>query len=128
MKKLIYAFVIFIVILFFILLFVNISRVNNELSIDNLPTGELQTTSTSPDGKYEVKLYLYSGGATTGYYMRGELVEENKKKNIYWKCDEFRTEISWIDNHTVNINGKELDVRHDVYDWRKDKEFCESIR
>ena len=32
-----------------------------------------------------------------------------------------RGKVIWIDDHTVSINGMELDVRNDVYDWRKEK-------
>nr|WP_254660620.1 DUF5412 family protein [Brevibacillus laterosporus] len=27
--------------------------------------------------------------------------------------------INWVDNKTVIINGHELDVTKDVYDWRR---------
>ncbi|MBO1915463.1 hypothetical protein J4G37_62860, partial [Microvirga sp. 3-52] len=29
-------------------------------------------------------------------------------------------EIVWIDDYTVSINGIELDVRKDIYDFRKE--------
>lgn len=88
-------------------------------SINNLPEGELKNTVKSPNGKYSVKLYLCDGGATTDYAVRGEIVySNNDKKTIYWNyhCEEL--EASWIDNENVIINGKELNIFEDEYDWR----------
>ena len=93
-----------------------------------LPKGELIDASESPNGTYTINLYLCNGGATTDYAVRGELVEGRKKKNIYWEYRQSGVKIEWKDEYTVMINDTVLDVRHDVYDWRKDKEFCESIR
>ena len=93
-------------------------------STANLPTGKLMGEVISPTGEYTVKTYLTNGGATTAYAVRGEVVKHkkwDKKKNIYWQYKEEQTEIRWVDEHTVSLNGVELDVRKDVYDWRKVK-------
>ena len=89
------------------------------VSMVTLPKGELICTSESPSGEYIVNMYLTNGGATTDYAVRGELVEGSKKKNIYWQYHEDSADVSWIGEHEVNINGVVLDVRHDVYDYRK---------
>lgn len=62
--------------------------------------------------------------ATVSYAVRGKVVyhkKKDKRKNIYWQYREDQAEIVWIDDHKVSIKGIELDVRNDVYDWRKEK-------
>ena len=59
----------------------NINKINNHIigyfiynrvfDVDNLPKGELKKTVKSPNRKYEVRLYLCDGGATTDYAVRG---------------------------------------------------------
>jgi hypothetical protein len=90
-------------------------------NMNNLPEGELKNTVKSPNGKYMVNLYLCDGGATTDYAVRGEIVySEKEKKTIYWNyhCEE--TEASWLDNENVIINGIELNIFEDEYDWREE--------
>jgi hypothetical protein len=92
-------------------------------SMSNLPDGEFLTESQSPTGEYTVKAYLSMSGATVADAVRGEVVyhqKKNRKKNIYWGYRKSTAEIVWIDDHTVSINGIELDVRKDVYDFRKE--------
>lgn len=90
--------------------------------MNRLPEGEFLTEEISPNGEYTLKAYVTNGGATSSYSVRGELVfneKKNKTKNIYWDYREERAEIAWRDNHTVVINGHELDVRKDKYDYRR---------
>lgn len=87
-----------------------------------LPTGELITTSYSPNGNYELKLYRVNGGATTSNAIRGEIIYNNSKKkpkNIYWSYREEDSNIEWINDDTVIINGHKLKLPNEVYDWRK---------
>ncbi|KIL51476.1 hypothetical protein KP77_09880 [Jeotgalibacillus alimentarius] len=90
--------------------------------MDRLPQGEFITEETSPDGTYTVKAYRTNGGATTAYAVRGELVTNNsgKTKNIYWQYRKDAAEITWQDEDTVMINGIELDVPGERYDYRKE--------
>lgn len=98
-------------------------------SISRFKGGDLVVTSNSPDNEYTVNLYHDSRGMVGSDTVRGELVYESKitgwtkKKNIYWKYRETETDIRWRDNTTVVINGIPLDVRHDIYDCRRDPEF-----
>ncbi|WP_427340738.1 DUF5412 domain-containing protein [Caloranaerobacter sp. DY30410] len=89
-----------------------------------LPKGEFLTESTSGDGNYTIKIYLCNGGATTSFAIRGEL-NFNKKlkkpKNIYWNYREDSVEIKWVDNDTVIINGHELDLPNETFDFRREK-------
>ncbi|QUG43345.1 DUF5412 domain-containing protein [Psychrobacillus sp. INOP01] len=91
------------------------------VSMESLPKGEFLTEESSPDGKYTLKAYITNGGATTSYAIRGELVfnEKNgKTKNIYWDYREEVAEISWVDNDTVIINKRTLNVPKEKYDFR----------
>lgn len=77
---------------------------------------------SSPDGTYTVTAYLNNGGATTGYAVLCSVKTsgQNKEKNIYWqyRCEE--ADIVWVDECTIQINGVELNVEKDTYDYRHD--------
>lgn len=90
--------------------------------INRIPKGELIDQFDSPSGEYSIRVYLINGGATTSFAIRGELIynQENKKsKNIYWNYKEETAIVKWLDDHTVDINGHELDVRVQTFDWRR---------
>ncbi|AJD89741.1 hypothetical protein JMA_04240 [Jeotgalibacillus malaysiensis] len=91
-------------------------------NMDRLPEGEFMTEETSPGGTYTLKAYLANSGATVVYAVRGELVtnDSGKTKNVYWQYREEEAEIEWLDEDTVVINGIELDVPGERYDYRKD--------
>lgn len=89
-------------------------------SMEDLPEGELKYSSISPSGTYTVNLYLCDGGSTVDYAVRGEVITNstNVIRNLYWEyhCEEY--DVVWIDDETVIINNKELNVIEDEYDWR----------
>lgn len=89
--------------------------------IQRIDGQEYITESTSPNGEYTVIAYLNNGGATTGYAILGTLQNNNsgKTKNIYWqyKCE--KAEISWINDETIKINGIQLNVKNETYDFRR---------
>ncbi|MBM7562950.1 DUF5412 family protein, partial [Fusibacter tunisiensis] len=90
--------------------------------INRIPEGELIDQIESPSGEYSLSIYLVNGGATVSYAIRGELAynQLNKmSKNIYWNYKEETALVKWIDNNTVDINGHIIDVRYQVYDWRR---------
>lgn len=78
----------------------------------NLPKGEYISSLDSPNGKYVLNAYRYSGGATMDWSLRVEL--ENKetklKTNIYWVYHESDAKMQWIDNQTVKINETKLNI------------------
>ncbi|TXK83964.1 DUF5412 domain-containing protein [Paenibacillus sp. N3.4] len=91
--------------------------------MNRLPTGDLIGQSTSPNGKYTINAYLSSGGATTDFSVRAELIfnkNSKKKKNIYWNYREENAYIVWIDNDTVRINGHDLKLPNEKYDFRNE--------
>jgi len=85
--------------------------------------GDAQITdSTSPDGTYTVTAYLNSGGATTDFAVLGTVKNNKtrKTKNIYWQYHCSDAAIKWTDDENVVINGVELNVLKDEYDYRND--------
>ena len=90
-------------------------------SMSHLPKGELVYTTQCDNCGKTINLYLFNGGATTDYAIRGELVYKNGyKKNIYWSYHESETDVSWISCDEVDINGHKLNVNRDRYDWRRE--------
>lgn len=86
--------------------------------------GTLIAEETSPDGTYTVKAYLGEHGATVADTVRGELVFNDmgrRPKNIYWNYREQEADMYWVDEDTVVINGIELTVPSEVYDFRRDE-------
>jgi hypothetical protein len=90
--------------------------------IQRIEGEEFLSESTSPDGRYTVTAYLNNGGATTDYAVLCTATdnETGRDRNIYWnyKCE--KAEFEWVDEDTtiIIINGIELDVMKDKYDWR----------
>ena len=90
--------------------------------IQRIDGQELINEVVSPDGKYTVSAYLNNGGATTDYAVLCSVRnnETDKAKNIYWNYHCTEAEIEWIDEKTIAINGVELNVTKDTYDYRND--------
>lgn len=90
--------------------------------IQRLDGQKLLKESSSPDGKYTVSVYLNNGGATTGYAVLCSVKdnESGKERNIYWKYRIENANVEWTNEKTVIINGVELDVTKDSYDYRHD--------
>ena len=90
------------------------------VSMNNLPNGELIETYHSPFSECKIEMYICQGNATTGYSVRGCVVYENgKSKNIYWEYHKTDADVSWIDMDNVIINGKKINIRNELYDWRR---------
>lgn len=88
-----------------------------------LPAGELISQVQSPNGTYTVKAYLTNGGATTSYAIRGELnfnKSRKKPKNIYWNYRQEKANIEWVNDDKVIINGYELQVPGERFDFRRE--------
>jgi len=76
----------------------------------------------SPNDTYTITAYLNNGGATTDYAVLCSVTENQtgKERNIYWQYHCSEAKIEWKDEKTVIINGVELDVLKDSYDYRND--------
>lgn len=92
--------------------FFDIQRINGQ---------EYLTESTSPNGTFTVTAYLNNGGATTSYAVLGTLKnnKNGKTKNIYWQYRCEKAEMEWLNNETIKINGIELNVKNEIYDYRR---------
>ncbi|MGV8145621.1 MAG: DUF5412 family protein [Alkaliphilus sp.] len=87
-----------------------------------IPDGEFILAVDSPNSEYTLKAYVTRPGATVANSIRGELHYNHPRKrakNIYWSYREEHAEVYWLDNYTVVINGRHLDVRYDKYDFRR---------
>ena len=70
----------------------------------------------SPNNEYVLNTYLNNCGATTPFVVTGELCNKNNKcKEIYFSEHENKSEVYWIDNITVSINSKVLNIKKDKY-------------
>ena len=92
------------------------------LNIGNSQTNNPETfliVSQSPDGKYNLEAYRTEPGATVDFSIRVYLITNDKKSLIYDAYHEYEAKIVWIDNTTVSINGKTLDISQgEKYNWR----------
>lgn len=75
---------------------------------------------SSPSDTYTITAYLNNGGATTDYAVLCSVKNNStgKEKNIYWQYHCNKADIAWLDEETVQINGVELNVKKDTYDYR----------
>ena len=89
--------------------------------MSRLPQGELLAEYPSPTNEYAIRIYLCPGNATSADSIRGELVEGDTKKNIYWVYEETNAHVYWVSQYEVVINDVYLDIRQDTYDWRRGK-------
>ena len=82
-----------------------------------LPTGEYLKSLESPNSSYTLKAYRYSGGATVDWSLRVEVVNNssNQKYNIYYKYHDYDVDMEWLDDNTVKINGKKLNIHKEYY-------------
>ena len=89
--------------------------------IQHIDGQDVIETSTSADGAYTITAYLNSGGATTDFAVLCSVRDETtgKERNLYWKYHCYDADIHWLSDTVVNINGIELDVSKDTYDYRK---------
>ncbi|WP_019850320.1 DUF5412 domain-containing protein [Desulfitobacterium sp. PCE1] len=92
--------------------FFDVQRINGQ---------ERLTELASPKSTYTVTAYLNNGGATTDYAVLCMVTHNktNKQKNIYWNSPCQTASVEWIDDVTVVINEVKLDVRNDVFDYRR---------
>jgi len=117
-KRLATAFIIFVVTIGGIVYFINWAFYD----IQRIHGQEYITETTSPNGTYTVTASLNNGGATTGCAILGTLKnnKSGKSKNIYWKYHCEKADMQWLDDETIKINGVELKVKNEVYDYRMD--------
>ncbi len=95
----------------------------NSLNEEKLK-GELKRTYPSPDGEYTLKIYYVDREPFGSSAASGELVNQKMRtiKNIYWNYPDENPYVKWINNHTVIIGDKTLDVdKGDTYNCQEDQ-------
>lgn len=88
-----------------------------------LPKGQLISEISSPDKKNVAKVYLVE---TEELCTRVEVASygENNGRMIYWSWNEGNNpNVKWIDNNTIFINNKTLNIHKDKYDKRQEKKL-----
>ena len=92
----------------------------DHFTIKGIKGEELLTSTTSPDGKYEVRAYLNNGGAGTDYAVLVVLNDKqnNTEKNIFWDSPCEEAKMQWISNDMLLINDKSLHIPDETYDFR----------
>ncbi|WP_168193833.1 DUF5412 family protein [Lysinibacillus sp. SGAir0095] len=55
--------------------------------------------------------------------IRLEIDFGKEKRKIYWKYDESKANVEWLDNVTIKINDQTLNIFNDKYDWRQDPDW-----
>lgn len=110
--KIILLFVLFLLISIFIIVDIYVDK-----NLLFLPEGEKILSKKSPNNKYTLNIYLIDGGSMSTNALRGEIVKENKKYNIYWCYDdcEFDVKAEWLDDVNVEINDLRLNINKDKY-------------
>lgn len=86
---------------------------------NHISGGDLLEESFSPNKQYILKAYRIDGGALSADSVRVELINDGNVKNIYFNYPENNVKITWLNETTVEINGKQLNILKDKYDWRK---------
>ncbi|ERI10618.1 DUF5412 family protein [Aneurinibacillus aneurinilyticus] len=80
--------------------------------------GKLVNEIKSPDKTYTAMVYWDESDGALRVDAKKNILQN---RMIYWSWHETQTDVKWIDNYKIIINGKTLDVRKDKYDKRTDK-------
>ncbi len=115
--------IVFFIILSIILICVYLISVCN-IGVSQKNNQEILLLSTqSPDEKYNLYAYRTEPGATVDFSVKVYSINDEKKELIYNAYHEYDAEIIWINNTTVSINGKTLNLSQgEKYDWRDNTE------
>ena len=83
--------------------------------------GTLIDTVASPRNDYTINVFLHENSLSADA-IRCESVNNHNgsTRNIYWNYPEDAAEVKWISEEVVDINGIELNVNKDKYDFRWD--------
>ena len=83
---------------------------------------EVLDTYPSPGGTYILTTYLNNRhNLTVDFAVLGRVknTKTHLSRNIYWQYHCNIAEVEWLDETTVVINEQVLNVKKDVYDYRK---------
>jgi hypothetical protein len=90
-------------------------------SLESIDTKELQVVSErlSPDGRYVLKTYLMGGVLLrSDFSYIGEIEYDDQRRKVFWISGNMLESPKWVDDHTIEIAGRRIDILHDQYDFR----------
>ena len=86
--------------------------------INNLPSGDLSYTISSPTGDKTLNIYVVEN--SIGAAVRGEIVSGDTVKNIFWQTGTEAVNSFWENNDVVNIHQVSINLAQGaVYDCRR---------
>ena len=86
--------------------------ISSTIFASSLGINELIKTVQSPDGNYTIDFYLYDAGAAGSFGVRGEINGPLWfKKRIYYQSRVEHVEVEWVNNSTVSINKRTLNLK-----------------
>ena len=87
--------------------------------IKQLPEGEHIVSVTTTGDHFTINMYKVQNNMGTA--IRGELLDNKTKttKNVYWETATDKTEVFWLNETMVSINGNVVDVTIDTFDSRR---------
>lgn len=91
-------------------------------SMNDLPSGSLQYSVSSPNNKFSVSVYKVENNLGTA--VRVEAVKTDRKKykarNIFWQTDITDVTLQWIDGDVIVINEVPINIADGgYYDCRR---------
>lgn len=91
--------------------------------------GEVIAIAESPKKKYVFVVKKNSAGASSMFWNLIGIVGDRTNKTemiIYWD-EGSEAKVTWVDEKTVIINGVELNIEKDTFDYRHDKKITKVI-
>lgn len=119
MKKNIFFVIVYTMALIISFVNVGITIKDNLFSdINELPEGNYAYSVTSPDGTRVLNIYTVKNALGTA--TRGEIVEGDTAKNIFWQTGAEHIVSFWENDEVVNIHEVSINLTHGaVYDCRR---------
>ncbi|MEA5136725.1 MAG: DUF5412 family protein [Candidatus Fimivivens sp.] len=108
-----------------VLLFILTTFYNFFYNTQYIKGEEVIGTYPSPGGTYILTTYLNNRhNMTVDFAVLGRVknTKTHLSRNIYWQYHCNIAEVEWLDETTVVINDQVLNVKKDVYDYRKNSE------
>lgn len=100
---------------------------NLQFNLNFLPAGEQNASFPSPNGKYEVHTYHFTG--MYGKNAKAVLVntETSEKNTLYFNWYDYDPQVEWLDNDKVKIGREKLSIHQDTYDYRRDPDAFRTL-
>ncbi|MBR7071960.1 MAG: hypothetical protein IKI29_07375 [Clostridia bacterium] len=90
------------------------------IRIDDLPAGVKTAQSVSPNGTRVLNVYTVDNSFGTAVRVALQKNGNAKEQNIYWQVKTDRSQIEWMDENNVSINGVVVNIgMNGIYDCRR---------